>query len=498
MMTSLNEILESAQVAGKRIVIVGLGITGVESARYLSLRGHSVIVVEKVAEERFRASSKFAPAIDRLRDAGVEIRFGVDGEGIAPYLVDAALVVVSPGVPLESTIVGAIRRFNVSYVSELELGVQLHHGPVVVVTGSNGKSTTSTLINHILYTAGCPSRLCGNIGFPVLFGGDGSTPPLKETGTLVVEASSYQLEACTMLKPDVSVILNISDNHLERHGSLERYATAKARAIRLQSERDLTVLNIDDPMVREISRGCRAQRAVFGSANEAELSALSNTWARIPGAKIDEEPLTVSLAGTKEEYRTDLTKLIGRHNRFNMAAAILVARHFGVDPRVVQDAINTFAPLEHRLEVIWQGEKSTIINDAKSTTVAASLAALTTVLTHFPLSPVTLMVGGLSKAGSWQPLLRKIREHSESVVSVVCFGRDRGLLASHCRSVGVEPLVASTLQEATQEALGLVREGGVALLSPGCASFDEFLDFEHRGSEFKRYVRESVVLQGGL
>lgn len=491
-MSSLAEILECAQRSGQRVVVIGLGITGVESARFLRARGLKVCVIEKVIEERFRSSSKFATAMDQLRESGVEVLFGVDGERIAPHLNGAALVVVSPGVPLESAIIGSIKRHGIPYISELELGIQLHTGPIVVVTGSNGKSTTSALIDHMLRCGGISSRLCGNIGLPVL-----SAVARPSGDTLVVEASSYQLEACTVLKPDVSVVLNISENHLERHGSLERYASAKSRAIRLQSEREMSILNVDDPMVREISRSCRARRAVFGSASEAELRALSSIWARVPAGDGVGDSIVVSIADAREEYQTDRVKLLGRHNRYNMAAAIVAARRLGVSSNAIQEALETFEPLEHRLEIVSREEGRIIINDAKSTTVAASLAALATVFSTFPNLPVTLMIGGLSKAGSWQPLLAMIRARHGSFARVVCFGRDGGLLASHCRSVGIEPVVATSLREATREALESVRNGGVALLSPGCASFDEFVDFEHRGAEFKRYVRESLGEHGG-
>lgn len=492
-MSSLAEILDSARHLARHVVVIGLGVTGVGSARFLRQRGIGVTVVEKMTEERFRASSKFGSIVDELRGEGVGVHFGVDGERIAPHLTDAALVVVSPGVPLESAIVGSIRRLGVPYVSELELGVQLHQGPVVVVTGSNGKSTTSSLIDYILRRGGLSSRLCGNIGLPAL-----SATPAPSDGVLVVEASSYQLEACSSLKPNVSVVLNISDNHLERHGSLERYATAKARAIRLQSDRDTAVLNVDDPMVREISRSCRAERAVFGSVTETELSAISSTWARVPEAESAVDSIIVSLAGSREEYATVGARLLGRHNRYNMAAAILAARRLGVERDVVQEALKTFEPLEHRLEVIHRDGRRVVVNDAKSTTVAASLAALNTVFATFSDLPVTLMLGGLSKAGSWQPLLAKIRECGVGRVSVVCFGKDGGLLASHCRSVGIQPIIARTLREATQEALRAVEIGGVALLSPGCASFDEFVDFEHRGAAFKRYVVEGIAESRGM
>ena len=496
-MANLQETLDSTQAAGKRVLVVGLGISGLESAWYITRRGIPVTVIEKQSEASFLSKSKFASELSGLRKAGVSVVFGLDGEHIAPHLMDAGLVLLSPGVPIESAIVGAIKRYKVPFVTEFELGLQLHSGKSIVVTGSNGKSTTSSLIDHILKLGGRPSFLCGNIGVPVISREELLRDLDGNESVLVVEASSYQLEACTLLKPAVSVVLNISENHLERHGSLERYAAAKSRALRLQTTEDLAVVNADDPVVMEMAGSCRATQAVFGSKSEVELQKLSATWAQLSPISGAQGEIVVSWHGAREEYSTDNTKLLGTHNRYNMAAAILVARHMGVASEVVQRALDSFLPLEHRLEMVWNDARRCVINDSKSTTVAASLAALTTVLGHFSSSPLVLMVGGLSKAGSWKPLLSKISEQTGRMVLVVCFGKDGSLLASHCRASDVPHVVSPNLREATREALGRVALGGVALLSPGCASFDEFVDFDHRGTEFKRYVQEDLASEIG-
>ena len=491
-MAKIEETLDIVKSSGKRVLVVGLGISGLESARFLIRRGIPVTVIEKQPEASFRARSKFAGELPGLTHSGVEVVFGLDGEHIAPYLVDTGLVLLSPGVPIESAIVGTIKRYKVPFVAEFELGLQLHRGKSIVVTGSNGKSTTSSLIDHILRLGRLSSVLCGNIGVPVISRDEVLQAPQGMDTVLVVEASSYQLEACTVLKPAVSVVLNISENHLERHGTIERYAAAKGRALRLQTAEDLAVVNADDSMVVEMARSCRATQAVFGAKSEVELQKLSGTWAHLPSLADGQGKIVVCRNGVREEYSTNRTKLLGAHNRYNMAAAILVARHMGVAADVVQQGLDSFLPLEHRLEMVWADDPRFIINDSKSTTVAASLAALTTVVDHFPSSPIVLMIGGLSKAGSWSPLLTKISEHRTGSLFVVCFGKDASLLASHCRARGVPHVVSTNLREATREALHRVSSGGVVLLSPGCASFDEFIDFEHRGAEFKRYVREEL------
>lgn len=488
-MKNLRETLEEIRAAEKRVLVVGLGISGIESARFLIHRGLRVIVVEKSAEQKFREHSKFAAELPPLQALGVEVVFGVDGEWVAPHLSQVGLAVLSPGVSLESAIVGALRRHDIPYVAELELGVELHSGRALVITGSNGKSTTSSLIDHLLKRGGVRSYLCGNIGVPVISSEDLRQEAAAGDSLLVVEASSYQLEACAFLKPYVSVVLNISENHLERHGSLERYAAAKERALRLQTGEDLAVINADDAMVVSMSRRCRASKAVFGVSSQSELAKLSSTWAHISCLNNSFGRIVLSRAGVVEEYSTEHVRLLGRHNRYNMAAAILVARHMGVSPDVVQAGLESFQPLEHRLEVVRNLGNQIVINDSKSTTVAATVAALTTVLEHYPSSRIVLMIGGLSKAGSWSPLLSQISSSGNGGVSVVCFGKDGALLASHCRASGISHVVASNLHDATHQALSMSVEGGVALLSPGCASFDEFTDFEHRGAAFKGFVR---------
>jgi UDP-N-acetylmuramoylalanine--D-glutamate ligase len=489
-MKNLRETLEDVGASGKRVLVVGLGISGIESARFLTSRRLKVTVVEKSGEQHFRGLSKFAAELPGIQSLGVEVLFGIDGEQVAPHLANIALAVLSPGVPLESAIVGALKRHGIPYVAELELGIELHHGKALVVTGSNGKSTTSSLVDHILRHGGLRSYLCGNIGVPVISNEELLRESQSDGSLLVVEASSYQLEASAFLKPHVSVVLNISENHLERHGSLERYAAAKERALRLQTAEDLAVINADDPMVVSMSRRCRASKAVFGVASQSELGKLSSNWAHISYLASSHGRIVVSHGGIVEEYSTEHSRLLGRHNRYNMAAAILVARHMGVPQEVVQAGLESFLPLEHRLEVVHDLGGQTVINDSKSTTVAATVAALTTVLEHYQSSRVVLMIGGLSKAGSWSPLLSQILSQGAGrELSVVCFGKDGALLASHCRAAGVSHAVVPNLEQATNQVLSMTVGGGVALLSPGCASFDEFKDFEHRGAAFKNFVR---------
>jgi len=489
---SFHETLTTLREQRKKVLVVGLGISGVESATFLARVGLQVIVCERQPESTFTQRSKFSAQLPRLRADGIEVHFGIDGEQVAPLLADVGLVVLSPGVPLESAVVGTIRRLGVSYVSELELGIELHGGPSVVVTGSNGKSTTVSLLAHILGEARVKSRLCGNVGTPVISSEEIlEREKSNERSILVVEASSYQLEACTVLKPIISVVLNLSENHLERHGTMERYASAKGRALALQTLEDYAVVNADDALVMSLSRKSKATRAVFGQLAVSELRKLGGDWAHIESATT----IRCEVQGVVESYNMESSHLMGLHNRYNSAAVILAARRLGVSKAVIQAGLDSFAPLEHRLEPVMHGGRGLVFNDSKSTTVAASLAAFKTVRERYPRRPLVVMLGGLSKAGSWDPLLSVIKKDSERVLPIICFGKDGPLLASHCKAHGLSCLVEPSLQAATTRGLEAVErvEEGVLLLTPGCASFDEFSDFEQRGSKFKEYVASKAL-----
>lgn len=482
-----RNLVEQLRRNGERALVVGMGISGIETALFFRRCEIAVTLVEREAEEKFKAKSKFAARLGELEAAKVDVQFGIDGEAVGAHLTGVKLCVLSPGVSLESAVCGTLRRHGVPFVSELELAVEVLGWPSVIVTGSNGKSTTVCLVDHMLRCSGIPSYLCGNVGTPVIAaaGPEHLKTGQKSQGVLVVEASSYQLESCSVLKPKVGVLLNLSDNHLERHGSMQRYFDAKTRLFQRQDSSDFAVLNADDGWGKNLVRSSSAQTACFGSAASVKQFA----WRASPDVdSARSQSIEVAIAGKVETYDLRRCKLLGQHNRLNICASALAARLAGASQTGVQDAINTFFPLEHRLEPITEIAGVLYINDSKSTTVAASVAALSTVLEAFPQRPVNLMIGGLSKAGSWQPLLHLIEKHRASLRPVVCFGQDAGILANHCRAQGIAHVSAESLKAGLSVASRQAVLNDIVLLSPGCASFDEFSDFEHRGVVFKELV----------
>lgn len=478
--SELNRIRELRQ----RVLVVGLGISGIETARFLRRCGIETVALERSPEEKVLQSSKFRDGVEELKAGGVRCVFGVDGEGAAELFERAALAILSPGVSLESAICGALKRRKIPFMSELELGLEVLQVPSVIVTGSNGKSTTVTLTHSLLKASGFDATLCGNVGVPVVAGISADalqTPAAGSKRVLVVEASSYQLEAASRIKPKVGMLLNLSDNHLERHGTLQRYFEAKARLFANQDATDYAVLNAEDAMVYSLTGRVRSTVAAFGS----HFVTASCRY----GAAIEPGRVQLRIEGNSETYDTSHLRLLGSHNRQNVAAALLAARLMGAPSEALRDALPLFSPLEHRLELLEFSGRPLFINDSKSTTVAASVAALSAVLGSFAGRRIRLMLGGLAKAGSWDPLMSLMSSCRDRLLPIVCFGKDAGILASHCRRYELAATMADSLAEGVRAALEGVQAQDIVLLSPGCASFDEFSDFEHRGTVFKSLVQ---------
>jgi len=483
---SLRLELQSIAEQKRKVLVAGLGVSGIETAKFLLRVGIAPVCVEKTHPDDYATLTKYQDEIAQLKEAGGEIHFGVDGEGIAPFLNEVALCVVSPGISPESSLCGALRRHSIPIVTELELGIELLGSKVVAVTGSNGKTTSVTLIHEILTAGGVPARLCGNVGTPVVCALDSESlkhqPAFAEV--LVVEASSYQLEWCHHLKPFISVILNISENHLERHGSIERYLGAKSKIFSQQDSSDFALINSDDSRLSGLVGNLKAKLLMFGQKVGPNTQGSAIKYE--PSAGLDE--ILLRIGDNTEKYFAAKAKLIGLHNRYDIAASILVCRLLGVEQSVIQKKIIEFIPLEHRFELVADVSGVTYINDSKSTTVASAVAAVSTWNRAFPNSRLTLMIGGQAKAGSWLPLMSQLKEYSSRIAPVICFGGDGNLLASHCRAANIPATLAPKLSDAVEIARKSAQPTDVVLLSPGCASFDEFSNFEERGNMFKSLV----------
>jgi UDP-N-acetylmuramoylalanine--D-glutamate ligase len=413
------------ELAGRRVLVVGLARSGAAAAE--ALLAHGVQVVGFDRNEALDAG--------RLRERGVEVHLGREEETL---LQGIDLVVKSPGVPGETLLVSSARARSVPVWSEIELGARLLPNPILGVTGTNGKTTTTELLGAVFRSARMPVEVAGNVGRP-LTSLVGSASP---EAWVVCELSSFQLEDVETLRPRVAVLLNLEPDHLDRHGSFEAYADVKLRVFERQGAEDTAVV----------------PRA-FGS---------------IPGGG-----RRVSFAADDELPAEPLVP--GPHNRENAAAATAAARAAGIDDAAIADALRTFEGVPHRIELVRELRGTRYVNDSKATNVAAALRALAS----FPDARLHVILGGRGKHESYAPLGAAFKDGDKAYL----VGEAAEEIAQALGVAGVPFIHAGALENAVEQAAEAAAPGDVVLLSPACASFDQFRDFEARGDAFRTLVK---------
>ena len=411
-------------------LVVGAARSGVALANHLTGRGERVRLTDR------RPESELAETIAQL-PRGVELRVGGYDDSV---LEGIEAVYASPGVPWDSDLLRRARERGIPVSSEIDLFLRLCPGTVVGITGTNGKTTTTALVHHILQTAGVPSAMGGNIGLPIL-----AQDPLPEGGVYVLELSSYQLDLTQSLDCDVAVLLNITPDHLDRHGTFERYVDLKARAIEFAGSDDFAVLNGRDDVTRRLAGRTKAHVVWFDQ----------------------HRPLPPM-------------PLPGRHNMENALAAAAVGRIAGLSDDAIDAAIRSFKGVEHRLELVGEWNGVRWYNDSKATNPDAGRVALAA----FPNTPVVLIAGGYGSGFELGDWLADVLANAEAVVLI---GASAGTLAEALHNHR-KVVRAANLDEAVETAGRLARPGGVVLLSPAYKSFDMFKDFEDRGRRFKSAV----------
>lgn len=418
---------------GKNILVVGFGISGQAAARFLAGHGARVAVTDS-------GKAPETPLPPDLR--GLEYHFGGHPSEI---FEGRDLVVVSPGVPLNLPGLTRARSLKIPIIGEFGLAATLLKAPLIAVTGTNGKSTTVTLIDEMLRASGLRSALGGNIGTPLME----IVEEKKKFDWVVAEVSSYQLEALLPpFRPRISVVLNVTEDHLDRYPSIKEYAQAKFRIFRDQTSRDTLVYNGRDPIVARGVRGAKPRKVDFES----------------------------------ETYPLDRMKLVGFHNQENMKAAITVAKVAGVSTKAIQKTIETFVGLPHRTEFVRTRLGVSYFDDSKGTNVDAAVKSLA----GFPDRTVVLIAGGRDKGGSYETLKKAAAKKAKAVIVL---GEARRRLAEALRSVA-DVSVVKDLEEAVPLAASKAKAGDVVLLSPACSSFDQFKDYKERGETFQRLVKE--------
>jgi UDP-N-acetylmuramoylalanine--D-glutamate ligase len=434
------------ELRGKRVLVLGLGVSGRSAARFCAQRGARVLAADERPAERLATQGPLPP--------GVELRLG------APFPDPGAfdLVVPSPGVP-------AARwrgRARVAW-GDVELAWRALAAPIVAITGTNGKSTTTRLVEAMLRAAGVRARAAGNLGMPAL---ELVGEPLDAA---VLEVSSFQLEATEGLRPRVAVVLNVSPDHLDRHGSLADYAAAKARLLACQEPSDAAVLSADDALVAAMAERTRARVVPFSTRRPLQRGACLDAGAACL-RESGRAPLRVPL---------DAPRLPGAHNRENALAALAAVWAFGADPERAASALATFAGLPHRTEAVAEVRGVLYVNDSKGTNPGAAGRAL-----EGFAGPLVWIAGGRDKGLDFSELAARAQGR---VRAAVLYGEAAGKLAAALEG-RIPVYLAAAIDEAVRRAAELARPGDVVLLSPACASQDQFRDFEERGERFRDAV----------
>jgi UDP-N-acetylmuramoylalanine--D-glutamate ligase len=439
---------------GRRPLIVGVARSGLAAARLLRRHGLDVRACDA------RGADQAPEAAAALASLEVDARLGADG---IEALEGRDFVVWSPGVPITHPIAAAARARGIPVLSELELGFLAAHAPLVCVTGTNGKSTTTDLIGALLIAAGREVEVCGNIGRPICDVAERVGP----SGLLVVEVSSFQLESVDRIKPFIAVWLNLTPDHLDRHGDLDAYGALKARLFARQDENDYAVWNADDPAVL-------ARRA--GAAASLEFSERGPVE---QGAHVAGGEIVLAWRGGRERLMPAReVRIPGPHNRMNALAALAATLPLEISPDTLRAVLRDYPGLEHRLEPVATIDGVSFVNDSKATNVGS----LEVALGSFD-RPVVLIAGGRDKGQDFRPLASRVHA---AVRAVVLIGEGADAIAAAWGGVSVTR--AGSLAEAVDEAYALARPDGTVLLSPGCASFDMFENFEDRGRRFKDEV----------
>jgi len=444
-------------LAGKKVLVVGLARTGIATALFCAERGARVTATEG------RPETELAETAAKLRAAGVELELG----GHRPEtFVRQDLIVPSPGVAPTMPALAAARAIGVPVWSEIELAWRFLRGRLLCITGSNGKTTTTSLVGHILETAGVPVQVAGNIGTPLISRVDLSS----DQGFTVIEASSFQLESIVAFRPDIAVLLNITPDHLDRHGSLEAYSRAKARMFENQGAGDAAILNADDTVAAQYAP---AEPRVFWFSRQKRVAS---------GCYLRGEEIVFRCDGVESVLLERKTiGLRGNHNVENVLAAAAAARLAGAEPAAIAEGVRTFAGVEHRIEYVATISGVEYFNDSKATNVDATLKALDAFAGN-----VLLILGGKDKGSDYGILRASLRSQARMALLI---GSAAGKIESQL--AGAVPLErAGTLARAVEMAARHARAGDTVLLAPACASFDQFESYEHRGRVFKQLVRE--------
>ena len=447
-------------IKDKKVLLVGLAKTGVSTIKKLDKLGASIVVTD------IKPKEKLEDILSQLNGLNnVEYILGSHPEDIS----DIDLTIVSPGVPLDLPFIEKLKESNVKIIGEVELAYTLSNNPIFVgITGTNGKTTTTSLVGEIFKEANRDTYIVGNIGNPVI----DTVDYTDKNSVLVTELSSFQLESIDTFRPKVSSILNITEDHLNRHHTMENYINAKARIFENQDKSDFSILNYDDSIVRNLNKNNNASILYFSRKEKVDQ-----------GVYLDENNnIVISIDGKQITVlnRNELS-LPGDHNLENAMAAILMTYVVGVDLEVIKQVLTTFKGVEHRLEFVTNKNGIMFVNDSKGTNPDSTIKAIGSYE-----RPIILIAGGMDKHSDFTDMMKCA---TKNVKELVLLGETADKIEASARKEGLENITkVKNMEEAVKKAYELAEDGDVVLLSPGCASWDMYPNFEARGLDFKENI----------
>lgn len=443
----------------KNILLVGLAKTGISTIKHLNKLGAKVVVND------IKDKDKLKGILDELSDLNnVEYILGYHPENVD----DIDMAVVSPGVSLDLPFILKLKSKNIEIIGEVELAYRLSQNPMFIgITGTNGKTTTTSLVGEIFKKANIDTYIVGNIGNPVI----DTVDTANENSVLVTELSSFQLESIDTFKPHVSAILNFTEDHLNRHHTMEAYMEAKARIFKNQDEKDFCVLNYDDKDVKSLSDNVKAKKIFFSRKKSLDC-----------GIYLDEDNnIIINIDKKIKLLNKDELSLPGNHNLENCMAAAAIAYVSNIDIDVIREVLKTFAGVEHRQEFVRNLNGIMFVNDSKATNPDSSIKAIESYN-----RPIILIAGGMDKQSSFDEFLDVAKEN---VYALVLLGETAQRIKECAQNKGFDNItVVKDMKEAVNASYQIAKDGDVVLLSPACASWDMYKSFEVRGIDFKDNV----------
>lgn len=437
-------------IENKKIFILGMGRSGNSVAKLLCEKNHVLITDLKSNKNDEK----------QLRNLGVEVHITDKQAELLDESFD--VVVKNPGVKLDHPVVLKANKYNIPIITELEVAYRyLPDVKIIGITGSNGKTTTTTLTYEILKEAGLPVHLAGNIGIPLC----DKINKIKQGDILVVEVSSHQLVNLDTFKVDVAILTNLSEVHLDHFGTYEKYKLNKLRIFNHQTENDLAIINKGDTEVYRLTKDLKSRKETFSSKTKADIY-VSDGYIIYNGEKT---------------YEISKIKLKGMHNYENIMAAILAAKEFNVSDETIMAVISTFGGVAHRMEYVKKLNGREFYNDSKATNVTSTITALKSFKEN-----VILIMGGLDRGHSFDDLVPYLK----NTKLIVCYGETKERIKDFAIKNGIDVIITSDIRKATRQAYENSKEGDTILLSPACASWDQFDNFEIRGETFKKEIEK--------